>query len=474
MRLWVPHRPSLIIPKPGRAMFMLNQLIGLGVGGESYVLKNSLNIVGASNQSITRNAIASLNQTKGTWAFWMRAGTQSARNCVYASGTAGAAPGWQWEREAGNNLAGYGFASGFTCTSTTTMPDLAWHHICAAFDTSLGSSAARLHFYIDGVEVSYGTNNIGAVNIQATTDTHGYGFKNGTGFYYTGKIADIHYINGQQLTPAAFISGIGAGACIPILYAGGFGAGSYHLKFDNSDLTDDSGNGLTFTGNNGPTFSTDVAVTYDAQTKLLLHCDGADASTVFTDGSAYAHVMTVGGNAQIDTAQSKFGGASALFDGSGDFIFADGSADFAFGTGDFTVEFWVRPVSAGTFFLWDGRAASPAATEGTIYMSAGKLMFRNGNTDRITGTTTLAANVWQHVALTRSGTSTRLFLDGVQEGATYTDSTNYTCPANRPFFGIGQDSASGPFNGWLDEIRISKGVARWTANFTPPTGAYSP
>jgi len=78
-------------------------------------------------------------------------------------------------------------------------------------------------------------------------------------------------------------------------------------------------------------------------TKLLLHCDAADASTTFTDSSAAGHNFTAAGNAQIDTAQFKFGTSSALFDGTGDYINdATGSSDFAFGTGDFAVDFWVR------------------------------------------------------------------------------------------------------------------------------------
>src|SRR3990167_5787652 len=80
-----------------------------------------------------------------------------------------------------------------------------------------------------------------------------------------------------------------------------------------------------------------------ADTKLLLHMDGADASTTFTD--EVGHVFTPAGNAQIDTAQSKFGGASGLFDGTGDYITTPNSADFDPGTGSFTAEMWIRPAA---------------------------------------------------------------------------------------------------------------------------------
>lgn len=458
-------------------MFKVNQLSGFGGGGAPGVqLLKSLNLNGSS-QYIQRSPLVSgMNQTIGTWAYWARSTTPSTRRMVFGTGTSGGSPGHQQEWEVGNNTVSYGYASGHTVTATGILiPDTAWHHVVFAYNTNLGTQVQRLRVYIDGVEnTTFGTANLGSgTNIQGANDTHTWGFKpSGPGVYWPGKFADLYYINGQQLGPTSFISGVGAGVCVPTRYIDTYDIRSYHLHFGNSDLVDEF-NTLNFTAIGSPTFSTDVPVPYDVNTKLLLHCDGADASTTFTDSSVFGHTMTVAGNAQIDTGQSKFGGAAAQFDGSGDFLFVDGSADFAFGTGDFTVDFWVRPASAGTFFLYEGRGSSPAATEPVIYMLSGVLMFRNGNTDRITGTTTLTANAWHHVALTRSGTSTRLFLNGVQEGSTYTDSTNYTVPTNRPFFGMGQDSASGALNGHMDEMRVSKGVARWTANFTPPTDSYS-
>jgi hypothetical protein len=79
-----------------------------------------------------------------------------------------------------------------------------------------------------------------------------------------------------------------------------------------------------------------------ASVVLLVGFDGSDGSTTFTDESGAAHALTAVGNVQVDTAQSKFGGASGLFDGAGDAITAADSAAWHFGTGDFTVEAWVR------------------------------------------------------------------------------------------------------------------------------------
>lgn len=213
----------------------------------------------------------------------------------------------------------------------------------------------------------------------------------------------------------------------------------------------------------------------DEFTKLLLHCEGADTSTTFTDSSASAHTQTAGGNAQVDTAQFKFGAASMLLDGTGDYVTSDGGADFAYGTGDFTIDFWARTNTAiaGNRVLFDHR---PSGTEGlypTIYHSATQLLYYTNSGNQITSGAALSTGAWYHIALARSGTSTKLFIDGTQVGSTYSDSNNYINGTSRPSIGIaGTDLSTAPWDGWFDEIRVSKGIARWTANFTPPTAAY--
>lgn len=218
-----------------------------------------------------------------------------------------------------------------------------------------------------------------------------------------------------------------------------------------------------------------VTANNDSYTKLLLHCDGADASTTFTDSSPSAHTVTANGNAQIDTAQSKFGGASGLFDGTDDYLNLDGSSDFAFGTGDFTVDFWVRlNALSSTRTLYDSR---PLTTNGDYLEIAidnlGSFYITDNSAIKIQGTTIANTGVWYHIAVTRSGTSMKLFVNGVQEGSTYTSSINYLVGTNRPTIGTaGTVVTVQEVDGWFDEIRVSKGIARWTSNFTPPPAAH--
>lgn len=203
---------------------------------------------------------------------------------------------------------------------------------------------------------------------------------------------------------------------------------------------------------------------------LAMHMDDVG----LTD--AKGHAVTLNGNVARSAAQSKFGGYSAYFDGAGDFLYPVNSGpDFAFGTGDFTVEMWVYLPPLGVArVLYDGRPTSNNGPYVLTYVNAtNTICFLVSSVERITGTTALAAMTWYHVALCRSGTSTKLFLNGVQEGATYSDGNNYLGAANRPFIGIdGYNSSASAMLGYIDDIRITKGVARYTANFTPPAAAF--
>ncbi len=211
----------------------------------------------------------------------------------------------------------------------------------------------------------------------------------------------------------------------------------------------------------------------DTSTVLMLHGDGANLSTNILDASYSDHTQTVTGTATISTGQSKFGGASISFGGgAGNFVNSDGGNDFAFGTGDWTIDFWARFGVVGACYLMDFRGVAGDLPRVTILMPVNTIaLFVNG-ANRIVGTTVISALTWYHIAVVRSGTVTWMFLNGVQESAPWIDTTNYTASAGgRPIIGSDVAVTSG-FNGFLDEIRISKGVARWVLNFAPPTIAY--
>lgn len=204
---------------------------------------------------------------------------------------------------------------------------------------------------------------------------------------------------------------------------------------------------------------------YYNQVSLLLHCDGTNGSTTFTDNSPTPKTITVIGNAQISTAQSKFGGASALFDGTGDELTAPTSPDFAFGTADFTIEFWYRSALATGQNVFDIRPSGSNGAYPALFVgTSGEVSYYVNSAYRIlSGAGAVTANTWTHIAVTRAGTSTKLFIQGAQAGSTWTDATTYAQSVVR----IGVSA-----NGNLDDIRITKGVARYTTTFTPHTVAH--
>jgi hypothetical protein len=218
----------------------------------------------------------------------------------------------------------------------------------------------------------------------------------------------------------------------------------------------------------------------DSYTKLLLHCDGADASTTFTDSSLSAKSPTAVGNAQIDTAQFKFGTASGLFDGTLDYVSVPDNADWDL-TADFTIDFWVR--------------LNALVKEHTCYSRPDNLgggnvehMIRIDTTNRLdcfirdgSGGGTIigrlqpldlhTTGVWYHIAYVRSGSNFYVFRDGIQLATTSTatagGSTTYAIN-----IGGRSDDTTASLNGWIDEFRYTKGLARWTANFAVPVRAY--
>jgi hypothetical protein len=134
---------------------------------------------------------------------------------------------------------------------------------------------------------------------------------------------------------------------------------------------------------------------------------------------------------------------------------------------DFTLESWIyRNVSGAQHIILDFRTTLTQNAPVVFITSANILAYFVNGANRITGTT-VSTGVWHHVALSRSGTSTKLFFNGTQVGSTWTDTTDYI---QSPLtIGSRFDGAAGNFNGYIDDVRISKGVARYTANFTPPT-----
>lgn len=211
---------------------------------------------------------------------------------------------------------------------------------------------------------------------------------------------------------------------------------------------------------------------YWANVTLLLHMDGASGSTTFTDSSKYGFVPTPFGDAQISTTQYKFN-ASALFDGTGDYLtVADNSAwDMP---GDFTIEAWLYPTSFSYVGGSSNRApigfhttTLSATAPAVLFVDTGTILFY-GSSTVLTSTTALSVNTWAHVAFVRSGSTLTLYIDGASSG-----SATYTSSIQPNIVNIARStSAAGDYSGYIDELRITNGVARYTSSFTPASAPF--
>lgn len=224
----------------------------------------------------------------------------------------------------------------------------------------------------------------------------------------------------------------------------------------------------------------------DSFTKLCLHCNGVDGSQTFVDNSAGAHAVSAIANAQVDTVEKKFGSGSALFDGTGDYLEVPDSPDWDYVNGDFTLDFWVNLHSktGGDLNNWPGFISQNEAGTHSVRFAmypTDILYFYVVNNSTILWYFQTPFNAtldtWYHVAVVRSGSTPYIFIDGVSQSLTINTPLSETpMPALAAPLQIG-GAVMGVdkylVNGWMDEVRVSKGVARWTSNFTPPTTEYT-
>jgi sugar lactone lactonase YvrE len=222
-----------------------------------------------------------------------------------------------------------------------------------------------------------------------------------------------------------------------------------------------------------------------ADVSLLLHGDGTSGSTTITDSSSSPKTVTVNGNAQIDTAVKKFGTGSIEFDGTNDYLTTPYvTTDYDWWTSDFTLEAWVYPT---TFTGWyefysglgdigtlignmDPTGSGAHWTFGITSSGAIRLYYYNGGSVNTPASTeTVSLNQWNHIAVVKDSNGYKYFVNGI--GGSY-NSISGTPQSNASFgLSIGQLTGTS-INGYVDDLRITKGTARYTSNFTPPTAAF--
>lgn len=210
--------------------------------------------------------------------------------------------------------------------------------------------------------------------------------------------------------------------------------------------------------------------TYYNSCSLLLHFNGTNNSTTFTDDSPNNLTVTSNNGAKITSSISKFGNASLFLDGTNDYVTVVDSSKLDFGSGDFTIEYWeyrinntnssptlARNTNSFTpYFIWHGGSSTIE-----LYLSS------NGSSWDVASAVsmgTIITNAWTHYAVTRNGNTFRTFQNGTQISS-FTSAASL--PAGSGELQIGRYTTSFYFKGgYIDELRITKGVARYTGSFT--------
>lgn len=208
---------------------------------------------------------------------------------------------------------------------------------------------------------------------------------------------------------------------------------------------------------------------------LLLHFNGTNGSAAFTDSSPNSFSVSAGGNAQISTVQSKWGGSSAYFDGAASsFLTVPASADFSYDTQDFTIECWIYGTD-----LSNWRVIYAQSESGSNYCVLGaenglvQFLFNYQNPGAYVYGSTISANMWHHIAVCRKDGVATVYVDGVG-GVPTPCNFNFNNTTFTPQVGSYGHNTSYNFAGYVDDLRVTKGLAVYAGNFIPPQGVLAP
>jgi hypothetical protein len=338
--------------------------------------------------------------------------------------------------------------------------------------------------------------NFTMINLNSGADLHGYlagsdvgasGTTIGVGQWYhivmarNGSSSLAIWVNGTRIFSSTNSTNV-AGTDVSTSYIGSDHAGQTVPACYIADSRIVVGTDVYGVSNSTITVPTSP-LTAVTNTKLL--CSYTNGGII--DNAMMNDLETVG-NAQISTTQSKFGGASLAFDGNGDYLTAATTPAQQYGTGNFTIEFWFYKTANGSYNYGDStgdfflRIGNTGFTVNSVVISTNNsqqitaFIGYNGSSwaTTIVSSSTFSLDTWYHVALVRAGTGsnqTTLYVNGTSYG-TGTSSTDLTDASFGTALRIGASSSDRYYNGYIDDLRITKGIARYTANFTPQTSQW--
>ena len=502
---------------PGSASPLL--LASTAAAPAGYQVSRSLRFNSADSAYLSRTPGTASNRKTWTWAGWVKRSALGSAQGVFEAGTGSGTDIWAGLLFNSSNQIFCGFAnaaSNDTYIQTTAVfrDCSAWYHIVLAVDTTNATNTDRVKLYVNNERITvfsdsaYGAQNTDS--IMNTTNLFVIGQRrNGAGVYLNGYLADVHFIDGQALTPSSFTEvSATTGQLIPKTYSGTYGTNGFQLKFaDNSSNTaatlgkDTSGNGNNWTPVNlstntgGPTSVAtasgalpiyNTTDTYGAvkgtgtrtdsnssSIVLAVPMDGTNGGTSFSDqsatikGSGSAKTITVSG-ATTSTSQGKYYGSSASFNGSSNLSVAS-TTDFDFNSINYTIELWfyadsttISPHSR-LFEFSSGVFAAYIYSDRSLYVKGGNVG-ASGDISFPAGS--YFSNQWNHLAVVGYSDGTRTaFLNGVLRSTTGGGN-----PSGAQSLSInGDTSGSYRWTGYVSDFRVYKGAAKYVGEFNPPS-----
>ncbi len=432
----------------------------------TYRISRSLRFNSADSTYLTRTPAVQGNRKTWTWSGWVKRsnlGSDQTLFEVFNGNNDNQTFNIAWFSSDCISIGAYNV---FWLQTTPIYRDpSAWYHVVCAVDTTQATANNRIRVYVNGAEVTtFSTRNNPSQNADLSINqaaTHYIGSRNAGSLWLNGYLAEVQFIDGQQLTPSSFgETDPDTGVWEPKAYSGSYGANGFYLPFN------DNSSALTL-GRNRVPYASDP---YWQNTVMLLNGNGTSGAqnSTFLDSSANAFAMTRSGNATQGTFSPYGSSWSNYFDGSGDSLTLSGGG--VSGTGAFTVEFWMCPGLNSTQQLIYGDATNGALY---IYFFSDNLLYVS-NFNVANQFTSIAVNrgAWTHVVIVRnSGGTYSVFLNGSRVATQSGNTTNY---AAMSAVRVGGEAAGRFYLGHLSNLRVSTNAALYDPTQTTITVPTTP
>jgi hypothetical protein len=500
------------IPANAETLLLASQEAG------GYQVSRSLRFNGTADSSyLSRTPASSGDRKKWTWSGWVKRSNTTGDQWVF-SARSSTPEDTSLLFDSNGSLVVFTRISGtnrYIYSNAVFRDFSAWMHVVCTFDTTQATDSNRVKLYVNGTQLTYSSASYPPQNADGTinnTEPHNIGNQPGASQYFNGCMADIWFLDGIATDPSSFAeTDATTGQWIPKTYSGSKGSNGFHLEFaDNSAATaaalgkDTAGSnnwtpnnfsvldgttsvaaatgGLPIyntTGTYGTTKGTGTRTDSNSSSIVLaVPMDGANNGTTFTDesatikgsGSAKSITRT---NAVTSTAQSKYYGSSGSFSGSGAQLTVANSTDFDLLGGDYTIELWAYTTTSASVQGLVVRGSYGANNGFGVFNTGNELRLYYGQSELSAGANSLATNVWQHVAVVQSSGSQKLFVNGTLKatGSMSRSDNNSNLDIGHSATAFG---AVYPFSGYIQDVRIYKGVAKYSSNFNPPTITANP